>query len=148
MIRVSTKGRYGTRVMLELALHFEEGSMLLKDIAKKQEISEGYLEHIIRSLKAAGLVNSTRGAHGGYMLSRAPVQITLKEIVQVLEGSLALVECVTSPKVCHKVNFCVTREIWGEMTERMVDVLESTSLQDIVERHKQNHRIHSLMYSI
>ena len=92
MIRISTKGRYGTRLMLELALNYGNGTMLLKEVAQSQDISVGYLEQIIPNLKAAGLINSSRGAHGGYELARPPEEINLKEIVEALEGPLSLIE--------------------------------------------------------
>jgi Rrf2 family cysteine metabolism transcriptional repressor len=148
MIRLSTKSRYGARIMLELALHYGRGPLLLKDISKREEISEGYLEHIMPVLKAAGLVHSIRGAHGGYMLAKQPSQITFREIVEALEGTLALVDCVSSPELCDRVDSCVTREIWGQMSEKMLEVLESNTLQDIVERQQKIQGTDSLMYSI
>ena len=137
MMRLSTKGRYGVRIMLELALYYGKGPMLLKNIAKNQEISEGYLEHLLPSLKSAGLVNSTRGAHGGYTLAKSPAKITLKDIILAMEGSLAPVECVDAPSVCRKVNVCVTREIWEELGQKILETLDSTTLEDIVTRYKK-----------
>ena len=99
-MKLSTKGRYAMRAMLDLSLHYGEGPILLKDIAKREHISESYLEQIILSLKAAGLVNSTRGARGGFILTRPPSQIRLIEVMQVSEGSLVPVECVSDPEVC------------------------------------------------
>jgi len=133
--------------MLELALNYGKGPVLLKDIAKRQEISEGYLEHLLPPLKAAGCINSSRGAHGGYQLAKAPSQITIKEIVQALEGPLFPVECVSSPSVCQRVRFCVTRDIWKELGEKISQTLESVTLQDMVER--QNNKAEgSLVYNI
>ncbi len=148
MLRLSTKGRYASRLMLELALNYGKGPILLKDIAKSQEISEGYLEHILPSLKSAGLVNSSRGAHGGYILARAPSEITLGEVVQAVEGIIAIVECVTAPEVCHRVDFCVTRDIWDEMSEKIMQILDSTTLQDMVNRQMQKKPPQALMYNI
>lgn len=148
MIRMSTKGRYGARLMLELALKYGRGPVLLKEIAKNQEISEGYLEHILLPLKAAGLVNSTRGAHGGYSLARPPEEINLSEIIQKVEGSLAFVECVTAPEVCSRSGLCATRDVWGSINKKLIQVLESTTLQDLVEQQKQKQHSQPLMYSI
>ena len=150
MMRLSTKGRYGARLMLELALSYgkERGPVLLKDIAERQEISQGYLEHLLPPLRAAGLVRSTRGAHGGYTLARAPQDITLGEVVQVLEGSMAVVECVTAPEVCPRVNLCITRDIWKEITEKITGALESVTLQDMINRQKKKEAGQPLMYSI
>ncbi len=136
MMRLSTKGRYGARLMLELALNYGNGRVLLKDIARRQEISEGYLEHLLPPLKAAGLVNSARGPHGGYMLAKAPSEITLREVVQVLEGSLSPAECVDTPSVCQRVHSCVTRDIWKELGEKISHTLESVTLRDMVEMQR------------
>lgn len=136
MMRLSTKGRYSARLMLELALCYGMGPVLLKDIAKRQGISEGYLEHLLPPLKAAGLVSSSRGAHGGYALAKAPSEITLKEVVCVLEGSLSPVECVDAPSICQRVRSCVTRDIWKELREKISQTLESVTLKDMVERQK------------
>jgi len=120
-----------------LALHRGEGSVPLKDIAWRQEISLPYLEHLITPLVAAGLVKSTRGARGGVLLLKSPADIKLSEVVQFLEGPIALVDCVINPALCHRSAFCVTRDIWVEMKEAMSQVLDSTTLQDLVERHRQ-----------
>ncbi len=148
MMKLSTKGRYGTRLMLDLALHYGKGPLLLKDVAERQEISEKYLGHLIPPLKAAGLLNSTRGAHGGYTLARPPQNITLKEVVRAVEGNVAVSECLTSPRVCHRVKFCVARDIWGQMSEKMMEVLESTTLQNMINRKRQKQKLQPLMYSI
>jgi len=147
MMRISTKGRYGARLMLELALHYEKGTVLLKDIAKNQEISEGYLEHLLPVLKAAGLITSSRGAHGGYTLARNPSEITLKDVVQSLEGSLFPVECVDTPAVCQRIKSCITRDVWRELGEKISQTLDSVTLKDMVERQKDKKKV-SLIYNI
>ena len=148
MLRISTKGRYGTRLMLELALAYGDGYILLKDIAKKQNISVGYLEQIIPGLKSAGLINSSRGAHGGYVLARPPEKINLYEIVTALEGPVSLVECVNSPEVCDRVDFCVTRDLWDEVSEKIDTTLTSKTLLDLVHKHRNKEKSRPLMYSI
>ena len=147
-MKLSTKGRYGARAMLDLALNYGKGPILLKGIARRQEISERYLEHLIATLKLAGLVKSVRGARGGYTLAKPPSQIRLSEIIETLEGSVALVECVDDPKVCHRVTFCVTRDIWGRMSEAMIGVLDSTTLEDLVQKQKEKERPETPMYYI
>jgi len=147
-MRLSTKGRYGLRALLDLALHRDEGSVLLKDIARRQEVSLPYLEHLIAPLIAAGLVKSTRGSRGGLLLLRSPAEIRLSEIIQVLEGSIAPVHCVNDPKLCHRSGLCVTRDIWIEMKMAMSQVLDSTTLQDLVERQRQKEQIETAMYYI
>jgi Rrf2 family protein len=147
-VKLSTKGRYAMRAMLDLALHYGEGPILLKDVAKREHISEGYLEQIILPLKAAGLVNSTRGARGGFILAKPPSQIKLIEVMQVSEGSVAPVECVSDPEVCSHASVCVTRDIWSEMKKAMDGILESTTLQDLVERQKEKEQPKARMYYI
>jgi Rrf2 family protein len=135
-MKLSTRGRYGVRLMQDLALHYGEGPILLRDIAQRQEISEKYLWQIINPLKTAGLVNSLRGAHGGYILGKAPEAISVKEILQVLEGSLCLVECVDNPSLCERSPSCISRDIWEEASKNMQQTLEDTTLAAMVERQK------------
>ena len=136
-MRLSTRARYGTRLMLELALNFKKGTIFLKDIARKEEISEKYLSHLVIPLKASGLVSSSRGAHGGYMLAKSPSQITLREIVQTLEGSISFVECVKNPSICSRVSKCATRSIWEKLDEKISDELSSVTLEDLVNSQKE-----------
>ena len=136
-MKLSTKGRYGARLMLDLAFHYGEGPQLLKDIAQRQEISDKYLWQLIAPLKSARLINSTRGAHGGYNLARKPSEITLQDIVEVLEGPLCIVECVDNPSVCKRWETCVTRDIWDETSHKISQVLKSVSLEDMVKKRKE-----------
>jgi len=136
-MKLSTRGRYGVRTLLDLALHQGEGLVLLKDIARRQEFSLSYLEHLIAPLIAAGLVKSTRGVGGGVSLVKSPTEIKLGEAVQLLEGPFAPVDCVSHPESCHRAASCVTRDIWIEMKEAMSRVLDSTTIQDLVDRQKQ-----------
>lgn len=136
-MRISTRGRYGLRTLLDLALHQDEGLVLLKDIARRQEFSLQYLEHLIAPLIGAGLVGSTRGARGGVSLLKPPAEVKLGEVVQLLEGSIGPVDCVNNPGLCHRSASCATRDIWVEMKEAMSRVLDSMTLQDLVERQRQ-----------
>jgi len=147
-VKLSTKGRYGARAMLDLALHYGEGPVSVKDIAERQEVSERYLVHLMVSLKAAGLVKSMRGARGGFSLAEPPAQIKLSEIIQVLEGSIAPVECVDDPKACSRSERCVTRDIWAEMNRATSEVLESTTLEDLVQRQREKEKREPAMYYI
>lgn len=133
---------------MDLALHQDEGLVPLKDIARRQEVSLPYLEHLITPLIAAGLVKSTRGARGGVSLVKPPSEIKLSEAVQLLEGSIAPVDCVNDPKLCHRSANCVTRDIWSEMKNAMSQVLDSTTIQDLVERQKQKGQAEVEMYHI
>ena len=147
MIKLSTKGQYGTRFMVNLALHYNKGYVLLKNIARSEDISAGYLEQIIPPLKTAGLILSKRGIQGGYSLAKSPSQITIKDVIKVLEGPLSLVECVDTPSVCEKVNFCVTRDVWKKLGENISQTLESVTLEDMVKISK-NKNMSSLIYNI
>jgi Rrf2 family protein len=147
-MKLSTKGRYGLRALLDLALHQDEGLVPLKDIARRQEFSLPYLEHLVTPLIAAGLVKSTRGARGGVLLLKPPSEVKLSEVVQILEGSIAPVDCVNNPAVCHRAASCVTRDIWIEMKKAMSRVLDSTTLQDLVERQRQKGQLETVMYYI
>ncbi len=147
-MKLSTRGQYGTRALLELALHQGEGPVLLRDIAQRQQISLQYLEHLISPLIAGGIVRSTRGARGGVSLARAPEEIRLSEVVRLLEGSVAPVECVDNPEACNRSELCVTRDIWGELKQAIDGVLESTTLKDLVERQKRKKQPEVEMYYI
>ena len=147
-MKLSTRGRYGVRALLDIALHQDEGLISLKDIALRQEVSLPYLEHLITPLVAAGIVKSTRGARGGVLLLKPPIEIKLSEVVQLLEGSIAPVDCVNNPEICHRSTLCATRDIWSEMKKAMIQVLDSTTLQDLVERQKGKGRLETSMYYI
>lgn len=140
-MKLSTRVQYGTRALLDIALHGGEGPVLLKGIAQRQQISLLYLEHLITPLVAAGIIRSTRGAHGGVWLAKPPEEVNLSEVVQLLDGSMALVECVDDSKTCSRSDLCVTRDIWGELKQAIEGVLESTTLLDLVERQKKKEHL-------
>jgi Rrf2 family cysteine metabolism transcriptional repressor len=147
-MKLSTRGRYGTRALLDLALHQDEEPVLLKDIAEREQISVRYLEHLITPLITGGIVRTTRGAKGGISLAKPPEEIRLSEVIQLLEGSVAPVECVNSPGICSRSKLCVTRDIWSELKQAMDEILESTTLQDLVERQKRKEQPEEAMYYI
>jgi Rrf2 family cysteine metabolism transcriptional repressor len=147
-MKISTKGRYGMRAMLDLAVNYAQSPVLLKDIARREEISLKYLDRICSSLKAAGLLKSSRGSKGGFTLSRPPDEITLKEIVEALEGPLDLVGCLSDKNFCKRMNFCVTRDVWYELSRAMEAVLASKSLEDLVRREKKKNKSGKAMYYI
>ena len=133
-MKLSTRGRYGTRALLDLALHRGEGIVPLKDIARRQDISLSYLEHLVAPLIAAGIIKSTRGPQGGISLLKHPQYIRLSEVVQLLEGSLAPAKCVDNPKSYPRSDFCATHDIWSEVEKAINKVLGSITLQDLVKR--------------
>jgi Rrf2 family protein len=147
-MKISTKIRYGARAMLELASHYGEGPIELKEIAKRENISLKYLEQVINSLRAAGLVKSIRGAKGGYSLAKPPSEICLYDVVETLEGPLNLLECLRDSKVCQKVPSCVTRDIWQEVSEAISKIFYSVTLEDMVNRKMEKEGNSSSMYQI
>ena len=136
-MKLSTRARYGTKALLELALHWGEEPVLLKAIAQRQQIPLPYLEHLIAPLVQAGIVKSTRGTRGGVSLLKPPEEVILSEVIQLLEGSIVVVECVDNPECCSRSDLCVTHDIWDEVKEAINKVLECVTLHDLVERQKQ-----------
>ncbi len=136
-MKLSTKGRYGTRALLDIALQQAEGLIPLRDIAQRQQISLPYLEHLIAPLIAGAIIRSTRGIRGGVSLAKSPGEIRLGEVIELLEGSIAPVDCVNDAGACGRSEFCVTRDIWRELKKSMDRFLESITLQDLVERQKR-----------
>ncbi|MGD8255711.1 MAG: Rrf2 family transcriptional regulator [Syntrophobacterales bacterium] len=135
-MKISTRGRYGTRMMLDLAAHHDQGPTPLREIAKRQDLSVKYLEQLIIPLKAAGYIRSVRGARGGYTLARKPDKISVGQIIQVLEGGLSLVDCVDDARVCEREKNCPTRDIWLRMSERLMEELSSLTLRDVLDGKK------------
>ncbi len=133
-MKLSTRARYGTRALLDLALHHNQEPVPLRDIARRQDISLSYLEHLITPLIAAGMVRSTRGTRGGIRLAKSPREIKLSEVVPLLEGTMALVDCINRPEACSRSRRCAPRDVWDELSRAIAGVLESTTLQDLVER--------------
>lgn len=147
-MKISTRGKYGTRALLDLALHEERKPVFLKDIARRQQISVGYLEHLITPLIAAGILRSTRGPKGGISFARSPEEIKLSEVIQLLEGSIAPVECINNPGICRRSKLCAPRDVWNELNEAINNVLESINLKDLAERQRRKERKKTIMYYI
>ena len=133
-MKLSTRSRYGTRLMLDMAQHYNEGPIHLGDIAQRQGVSVKYLEQIIIPLKKAHYIESVRGSKGGHILAKPPEEITVGEIVAVLESGTSLVECVDDPAVCERADVCPTRLLWKEASEAMLDRLHAVTLADLVAR--------------
>jgi Rrf2 family protein len=133
-IRLSTKGRYGVRAMIELAEKYGQGPVLVRSIAERQEISSKYLHALLAALKSAKLVRSVRGSGGGYSLARAPAEIRLDEILVALEGPLSIVDCVLDAKTCDRACRCATRDVWTEVSTAIEDTLSRISLEDLLAR--------------
>jgi len=135
-VKISTKGRYALRLMLDLAVNCTGDYITIKNIAKRQEISEKYLEQIITQLNKAGFVKSARGAQGGYMLAKPPEEYTVGEILRTMEGNLAPAPCVGDMQ-CLRANECVTLEIWQQLQDAINSVIDNITLADLVTRQKE-----------
>lgn len=135
-MKLSTKGRYATRALLDLALHGDHGLVLAKDISGRIGVSESYLEQLFIPLKTAGLVRAVRGARGGFALARPASEINLSHIIQATEGSVAPADCVDDASMCSRSSQCVTRDVWAEMKSAMDNILGNTTLQNLVDRHE------------
>jgi len=146
-MKISTKGRYAVRVMLDLALNNTGECIKVKEIAARQDISEKYLEQIIAALSKAGYVNSVRGAQGGYRLARDPKDYTVGMILRVTEGSLAPVACLDiGAEACERCDTCETLEVWKELARAIDSVVDGVTLADLAEKHQR--RLEALDYSI
>lgn len=148
-MKLSTKGRYGVKAMIDLALHTQEGHVSLKSIAERQNLSENYLEQLFASLRKADLVKSIRGSQGGYSLSAEPENITVGHILRALEGSLAPVDCVIEEESnCCQSEECVTKFVWEKIRDSINSVVDSISLKDLIERHEIIKNNENLIYYI
>ncbi|MTV49729.1 Rrf2 family transcriptional regulator [Heliobacillus mobilis] len=150
-MKLSTKGQYGVRAMFDLAQHFGQGPVSLKLVAERQDISEHYLEQIIAGLRKAGLVNSIRGAQGGYILSKEPSAITVGDIIRVLEGPVAPVDCVNEELTerCARADQCITKMIWAKVRDSIEQVIDGITLADMVkEAEKMRFAEGNYMYHI
>jgi Rrf2 family protein len=148
IMQISTKMRYGSRVLSELARVHPERTVSVRELAERQEISEKYLGHIMSALKSAGIVRSIRGKYGGYELARRPGEITLAEVYRVLEGSPAPVDCVEQPENCSLCDVCPTRQTWVEMRDAVKEVLERTTVKDLAVRNRRKSETKAEMYHI
>lgn len=135
-MKLTTKSRYGTRLMLDMAEHYNQGPIRLGDIAKRQDISAKYLEQIIIPLKKAHYVASVRGPKGGHILAKPPEEISVGEIVALLEQGTSLVECSEHAEVCGRSATCPTRHLWREAAQAMFEKLRSITLADLVRMEK------------
>ena len=138
-MKISTKGRYALRLMLDVALNSHGSAVPLRDVAQRQDISDKYLEQIVTQLSRAGLVRSVRGAGGGYLLTRDPAEYTVGEILRTLEGNLAPVSCVDQNDVCRcdRADRCVTVEVWRDIQSAVAGVVDNLTLADLVARYHE-----------
>ncbi len=135
-MRVSTKGDYGVRALIELAHHYGEGPMQSSEIAARQQIPEPYLDQLLTSLRRAGFIRSVRGPQGGHHLVREPEQIRLSEVVAALEGSIAPIACLEGEATCPKTNGCIQREVWEEVQRATLAILDTTTIGALADRER------------
>jgi Rrf2 family protein len=136
-MKLTTKMRYGTRAMLELALHQGEEPLSLREVAERQDISPKYLEQLFATLQTAGLVNAVRGPRGGYALARPAESINLRQIYEALESPDGFVACTANPQVCERADHCVTQEVWARLYQTCMQLLEETTLADLAARARE-----------
>ena len=146
-MRISARSRYGIRLMINLAANYNKRNAFLKDVARQEEISEKYLSQIVIPLRGAGLISATRGVHGGYALAKSPGEITAKEVVEVLEGDLNLVECNRVQNACNRVAGCASRGLWEGLSGSITEYLSSVTLDDLL-KIKLEKALKTIEYSI
>ena len=136
-MQLSTRARYATRAMIELTLFYGKGPLQLKEIAKKQGISDKYLEQVLTFLRKEGFILTQKGNRGGYLLAKPPGEITLYDVIRSVEGSLAPVACVDNTAVCEKTDGCVTRDVWSRLKQKIVEELSGTTLDDLAREQEK-----------
>ena len=135
-MKVSTKGDYGIRALIELAHHYGEGTIQSAEIAARQRIPEPYLDQLLTTLRRAGFIRSVRGPQGGHALVRPPDQLSLREVIEALEGSLAPIDCLDERSACSQAGGCAQRSVWEEVRQATVAILERTTIADLEERDR------------
>jgi Rrf2 family protein len=139
-MKVSTKGDYGVRALVELAHHYGQGPVQSAEIAARQEVPEPYLDQLLTTLRRAGFIRSVRGPQGGHALIRSPDEVKLSEVMLALEGSLAPIACVDDPDACTRSGGCVQREVWQRVRDATVEILSGVSIADLAEKERQYNR--------
>jgi Rrf2 family protein len=137
-MKLSTKSRYGSRAILEIARGSRDNPIKRKTIVDNQNIPDSYLKNILISLKESGIIKAIRGADGGYILARPASDINFLEIIRALEGDFSLVECLSDPSVCERVNVCATREIWDKLLKAQEEVLSKITVKEILDNDKNS----------
>ena len=136
-MKLSTKGRYGLRALIDLALYSEEEPVSIQSIAKRQNLSESYLEQLVRKMRTAGLVSSVRGAGGGYQLSRPADEISVGDVLRALEGNLDEVSCNANTEGCEGADLCVTKYVWARINESITHTVDSISIEQLLEESRK-----------
>lgn len=143
-MKISTKGRYGLRILIDLAMHDPEKPRMLKDIAESQQISEKYISRLVISLRKAHLIRSVRGVNGGFFLAKLPEKITLLEVLETMEGPISVVDCVRSPEKCHRQMLCPARGIWQNLNDGIRELTAKITLDDILNAYRKQNAEHGI----
>ena len=136
-MKISTKGRYGLRILIDLATHDPAKPRLVRDIAESQQISEKYISRLIIDLRRARLVRSVRGMKGGFFLARSPKEITLLDILETMEGTISIVDCVMAPEKCAHNNGCTARGIWLRLNDGIRELMRNITFEQILQEYSQ-----------
>lgn len=136
-MKFSTRTRYGLRALIDLGVYYEGKPVFVKDIAKRQNLSERYLEHIMLTLKKAGILRSLKGGKGGYAFLKEPSEIKIREIIEILEGTISPAECVEKSQICERSQNCVARELWCSIKKEILKYLDNITLQELIEKQKE-----------
>lgn len=133
-MKISTRGRYGLKAMVDIAANSQSGCVSLKSIAERTNLSESYLEQLIAPIKKAGLVKSVRGANGGYTLAKTPQEISVGDILRVVEGPLELVECLSNNESCGMgdCSCCTTKDVWARLSDSVTSTADNISLSELI----------------
>jgi len=147
-MKISTKGRYGLRALIDLGVNSRGKPVLLREIAQRQDISRRYLERLFSELKSAGVIRSIRGALGGYILSREPRAIIVSEVLEALEGPLLPVDCVSNKSVCDNMECCVTHDVWTDIARQIKTYFDNITLEDLMENYRKKRALREIDFQI
>ena len=140
-MKISTKGRYGLRILMDLALADSRKPRLLRDIAKSQQISEKYISRLVIDLRRAHMIRSVRGVNGGFHLAKDPKEITLLDIMETMEGPVSVVNCVYTPEKCARNRNCSVRTVWTDLNENIRALMRDITLEQILEIHRRDNAV-------
>ncbi|MBR0459087.1 MAG: Rrf2 family transcriptional regulator [Victivallales bacterium] len=144
-MKISTKGRYGLRILIDLATHDPSKPRLVRDIAQSQQISEKYISRLIIALRRARLVRSVRGVKGGFFLARAPKEITLLDILETMEGTISIVDCVMAPESCTRNKGCTARNIWVRLNDGIRELMRNITFEEILAEYSKGNGLDGLL---
>lgn len=140
-MKVSSRFRYGLRLLVDLAAYYKKGPVLLKEIARCEKISKKYLEQIVITLRAAGIIAAIRGSKGGYFLTKSPKKIKILDVYKILEGQFSPVDCLNNKRICSLTKTCPTRPLWTLLSAAIKETFQNVTLSDLLKDNKGNYRL-------